>query len=134
MECPSCKQRLWIEFGETYDRSDGVFDNKKQKQQIDEKILRQDRKPFTRLPFANQGHGKPREICFSTMNKKYKTIDDKTDKLQQLKNKRNLRFQQDLCIKYDQIDCMRQSKTFNFEEELFVENVQSISFIKHIAL
>ena len=39
LECPSWKQRNWIEFGKTYHCSNGVFVIKKPKHQLNEKIL-----------------------------------------------------------------------------------------------
>ena len=48
VEFPNCKERNWIEFDEGFFCKDWEFNNIKQKHQIDEKALREDRNFSTR--------------------------------------------------------------------------------------
>ena len=50
--CPSCKRNNWLEFDKGYYCKNCEYIIKKQKHQIDKKILRQDRDFSTRINYA----------------------------------------------------------------------------------
>ena len=52
--CPSCKQKKWLEFDKGYYCRNCEYIIDKQKHQIDKKVLRQDRDYSTRLSYANK--------------------------------------------------------------------------------
>ena len=51
--CPSCKQNFWLEFDKGDSCQNCEYIIKRQKHQVDEKVLRQDRDFSIRLPDAN---------------------------------------------------------------------------------
>ena len=61
----------------------------KQKYQIDEEVLRQDKSFYITLPYANK---KVREICMNMVNNTYNSTEDMNNKLQELKGKTKLEF------------------------------------------
>ena len=72
MECPSCRQRKWIEFDEGFYCESCQRFIIKQKHQTDQKIRRQDKTFSERLPFVNK---KIKGRIFSCDEKKCKTLD-----------------------------------------------------------
>ena len=87
--CPSCKQKNWLEFDKGYYCTNCEYIINKQKHQIDKKVLRQDRDFSTRLNYANK---KIREIWMNMVNTTYNSIEDMRNKLQSLKGKTKLKF------------------------------------------
>ena len=64
----------------------------------------------------------------------YNTLEYLNIRLQILKTKTKLNFYQNICNFYDQMNYMRQSKSFKFEENPFSKGAQSIAFIMGKAL
>ena len=87
--CRSCKRNNWLEFDKGYYCQNCEYIINKQKHQIDNKILRQDRDFSTRLSYANK---KIREIFINMVNTTYNSAEDMINKLQSLKSKTNLNF------------------------------------------
>ena len=52
--CPNCKQNNWLELDKRYFCKNCEYIIKKQKHQIDKKVLRQDGDFSTRLPYASK--------------------------------------------------------------------------------
>ena len=94
------------------------------------KLLGQNKNFSLRLPCANETI---REIHFSMMNTKYKTIEDIRNDLRCIKCGTKLYFNQKLGDDDEPINFMRQSKTLHFEKR-FSKVVQSIAFILNEAL
>ena len=87
--CPSCKQKNWLEFDKGYYCKNWEKIIHKQKHQIDKKVHRQDNYFSTRLPYANK---KIRENWMKTVNTIYNSTQDMIIKLQSLKSKTKLKF------------------------------------------
>ena len=64
------------------------------------------------------------------VNTTYKSIEDMTNKFQSLKGKTKLKFYKNLSNYYDGMN----NRNFEFEEDLFFENVRGISRIYHDVL
>ena len=103
----------------------------KQKHQIHKKKFGQDRYLSTRVPFANK---KVREIFYSLVNGKYETTQDMNNKLQLVKGKTKLKFYQNICKYYDEMNYRGQSNIFQFEGHPFSKNAEGISKIYHEVL
>ena len=73
-----------------------------------------------------------KEIPFSMMNTKNKTIKDMINKLEKLKGKTKLEFQQDFIKYYDAMNYLRTS--LQFEEDPFSINAKDVAFLMHEAL
>ena len=73
VECPSCKQRHWIEFDKGQQGWNCDIIIKKQKHQVDTKAIRENECFSSRLQSANK---KIKKICFSLVKIKYKTTKD----------------------------------------------------------
>ena len=84
--CPSCKQKYWLEFDKGYYCTNCEYIINKQKHQIDKKLLRQDHDFSTRLNSANK---KIREIIINMVNINYNSTEDMIMKLQSVKRKTN---------------------------------------------
>ena len=87
--CPTCKQNNWLEFDTVYYCKNCEYIISIQKNQIDEKILKQERDFSTRLNFANKNI---RDIWMNLINTTSNSTEDMIDKLQRLKGKTNLKF------------------------------------------
>ena len=70
-------------------------------------ILRQNKSFSTRLPFAKE---KIRELKFSMVNKKPKTVEEMLNKSQNLKGKTKIKFHQDFSSCYDEMNEMKNIK------------------------
>ena len=126
--CPSCKQKTWLEFDKGYYCTNCEYIIKKQKHQIDKKVLRQDRDFSTRLIYANK---KIREIYINMVNTTYNSSEDMNNELQSLKGKTKLKFYKNI-NKY-----FTEMKNKNFQthhEDPFSRNAQGISKIYHEVL
>ena len=88
-KCPSCKQKMGLEFDKGYYCTNCEYIINKQKHQIDKQVLRQDRDFSTRLNYANK---KIRDIWMIMVNTNYNSTEDMIEKLQNLKGKTKLRF------------------------------------------
>ena len=125
--CHSCRQNNWLEFDKGwYCRSCENFINK-QKHQIDKKVRIQDKYFSTRLSYANK---KIRDIWLNMVNTTYKSTEDKINKLQELKEKTNLKFYKDISNQHDNMKI----SNFRYEEKTFTKNVPGISKISHEVL
>ena len=81
------------------------------KNQIDEKVLRQNRDFSTRLIYANE---KMREIWMNMVNTNYNSTEDMINNLQQLKGKTNLKFYKNISNYYDNVN-------IRFDEDPFAK-------------
>ena len=120
LNCPSCKQILWLDIDKGYYCKNCEYIIYKQKQQIDKKVLRQDRDFSTRLNYANK---KIREIWTNGVNTKNNTTEDMIDKLQSLKGKTKLKFFKNISNYYDEMKCIN----FQTQENPFSKNAEGIS-------
>ena len=84
--CPSCKRNNWLEFDKGYYCRNCEFFINKQKRQIDEKVLRQERGLSNRLSYANK---KIREIWMNMVNTTYNPTEDMINKVKKKKVKQN---------------------------------------------
>ena len=75
-----------------------------------------------------------KEVPFSIMNTKNKTIKDMINKLEKLKGKTKLEFHQDFIKYYDAMNYLRTSGNLHFEEDPFSINAKNVAFIMHEAL
>ena len=82
--CPTFKQKKWIEFNEGYSCKNCEYVINKQKQKVDTKVLGQDQNFSTRLNYANKNS---REIWMKMVNTTYNSTEDMNNKIQQLKGK-----------------------------------------------
>ena len=126
--CPSCKRNNWLEFDKSYYCQNCEHIINKQKHQIDKKVRRPDHYISTRLPYADK---RMREIHYSMGNTTYDSTEDMINKLKQLKGKTKLNFLKKISNYYDEMNNRRQSDNFQFEEDPFVKNAQSVSKIFH---
>ena len=110
--CPSCKQNKWLEFDKGYYCRNCENISKKQKHQIDKKVLRQDRYFSTRLNYANK---KIRESWMKMSNTINNSPEDMIIKKQSLKGKSNWSFYKNLSKYYDELNI----RNFTFEEDPF---------------
>ena len=124
--CPFCKRNNWLEFDKGYCKNCEYIINK-QKHQIDNKVLRQERDFSTRLPHAIK---KIREIFINMVNTKYSTTEDMIDKLQELKGKTKLKFYKSKSNYYTEM----KHKKFKTQEDPFDKNAQGISKVYHEVL
>ena len=131
IECPSCKQRSWIEFDKSYFCQNSEFIVNKQKHKRDEKVLRQDKKLSTKLRYAFE---KIRETYFSMMIIEINRTENMIDKVQRSKGKTKLRFHQGISDYYDEMNYRKQSGFFQFEEDPSAINAQGIDNLIHEAL
>ena len=122
--CPSCKLNNWLEFDTGYYCKNCEYIINKQKHQIDEKVLRQDRNFSTRLNYANK---KIREIWMNMVNTTYNSTQDMINKIQQLKGNTKLKFFRNVSNSYDNMN-------IKFDEDPFAKNAQGISKIYHEVL
>ena len=83
--CPTCRQKNWLEIDKCYYCKSCENINNKQKHQTDEKVLRQDRDFSTRLNYANR---KIRKICLNMVNTTDNSTEDIISKLQKLNGKK----------------------------------------------
>ena len=123
----SCKQSNWLEFDKGYYCTNCEYIIDKQKHQIDNKVLRQDRDFSTRLNYANK---KIREIYIYLVNTTYNSTEEMIIKLQQLKGKSKLKFYKNLHNYYTEM----KNKNFQTQEDPFAKNAQGISKIYHEVL
>ena len=77
--CPSCKQKNWLEFDKEYNCRNCDYIINKQRHQIDKKVLRQNHDFSTRLNYANN---KIREKWMNMINTTYNSTEDMIDNLQ----------------------------------------------------
>ena len=126
-KCPSCKQNIWLEFAKSYYCRNCEYIINKQKHQIDNKVLRQDRDFSNRLPYANK---KKREIWMNMVNTIYNSTQDKIDKLQSLKGKTKLKIYKNFSKYYIEM----KNKNFQTQEDPFSKNAQGFSEIYHEVL
>ena len=122
--CPSCKQNNWLEFDKGYYCKNCEYIKSKQKHQIDEKILRQDRDFSTRLNYANK---KIKEIWMNMVNTTYNSTEDLINKLQQLNGKTKLKFFKIISNYYIEM----KNKNFQTHQDPFSRNAQGFSKIYH---
>ena len=87
--CPTCSRTKYLQFHKGYYCRNCEYINNKQKQQVDNKVLRQEIDFSTRLNYANK---KMREIWMNTVNTTYNSTEDMMNKLQDLKRKTKLNF------------------------------------------
>ena len=123
--CPSCKQKNWLEFDKGYYCKNCEYIINKH--QIDKNVLRQDRDFSSRLNYANK---KIRDIWMNMVNTIYNTTEDMIDKLQQLKGKTKLKFYKNISNYYIEM----KTKNFQTQEDPFAKNAQGISKIYHEVL
>ena len=83
--CSTCKQNNWLEIDKGHYCRNCEYIIKKQKHQIDKKVLRQGRDFSTRLNYSDK---KIREIEMITITSKYNSTEDIIDKLQQSNGKK----------------------------------------------
>ena len=95
--CPSCKQNTWLEFDKGFYCTNCEYIINKQKHQIDENVLRQDRDFSSRINYANK---KIREIYINMVNTTYNSSEDMINKLQELKGKTKLKFHKNISNYY----------------------------------
>ena len=126
--CPSCKQKTWLEFEKGYYCTNCEYIINKQKHQINKNILRQDRDFSTRLNYANK---KVREIYINMVNTTYNSTEDMINKLQSLKGKTKLKFYKMISNYYIEM----KNKNFQTQDpDPFSKNAQGISKIYHEVL
>ena len=125
--CPSCKQNIWSEFDKGFCCKNCENIINKQKNQIDKKVLRQDRDFATRLNYANK---KIREIFNNMVNTIYKSTEDMIDKLQNLKGKTKLKFYKNKSNYYIEM----RNKHFQTQQDPFAKNAQGFSKFYHEVL
>ena len=77
---------------------------------------------------------KIKEIYYSMKNKKYSTIEDMIVKVQILKGETKLNFHQVFSSYYDEMNYLRQSGKFHFEDDPNSKSVESIAMIMQEAL
>ena len=65
------------------------------------------------------------------VNTKYKTTEGLIIKLQNSNRETKVKFRQNKSDNFDQMNFMRQSITFRFEEDIFSKFAPGIAFIKH---
>ena len=68
---------------------------------------------------------------FSRIKVKYKTVKDMINKLRSSNGKTKLEFQQKRGVYFHEMNYMRQSNTFTFEEDHFAKNGESRGMIRH---
>ena len=125
--CPKCKRNNRLEFDKGYYCTNCEHIINKQKHQIDNQVLRQDRDFYTRLNYANK---KIREIYINMVNTYYTTTEDMINILQLLKGKTKLKFHKNLSNYYTEM----KNKNFQTQEDPFARNAQGISKIYHEVL
>ena len=126
--CPSCKQKTWIEFDKGYYCTNCEYIINKQKHEIDKKIRRQDHDFSTRLNYANK---KIIEIYINMVNTTYNSSEEMINKLQELKVKTKLKFYKNISNYYIEM------KNKNFQtnnQDPFAKNARGISKIYHEVL
>ena len=84
--CLNCKQNNWLEFDKGCYCTICEYNINKQKHQIDNENLRQDRDFSTRLNYANK---EIREIWMKMINITYNSTEDMINKLQEVEGKTN---------------------------------------------
>ena len=82
--CPTCKQRNWLEFDKVYYCTNCEDIINKQRHQIDKEVRRQSHDFSTRLNYAIK---KIKEIWMNMVNTAYNSSEDMINKLQELKGK-----------------------------------------------
>ena len=119
--CPTCKQKNWLEFDKGYycKNCENIFN--REKHQIDIKVLRENHNFSTRLYYANK---KIREISLNMVYTTYKSTAGMINNLQDLKGKTKLKFYK-INSKYYDIMSIR------MDEDPFAKNAQGISKIYH---
>ena len=122
--CPTCKRNNWLEFDKGYYCRNCKFIINKQKHQIDEKVLRQERDFSTGL---NYGNKKIREIWMKIVNTTYNSTEDMINKLQELERKTKMKFYKIISIYYNIM-------IIRFDEDTFAKNAQGNSKIYHQVL
>ena len=125
--CPSCKQRTWLEFDKGCYCTNCEYITNKQKHQIDKKVLRQDHDFSTRLNYANE---KIREIYVNMFNTNYNSTEDMNNKLQELKRKTKVKFYKNISNYYTEM----KNKNFQTQQDLFAKNAEGISKVYHEVL
>ena len=126
--CPSCKQKTWLEFDKGYYCTNCEYIINKQKHQTDKNVLRQGHDFSTRLNYANK---KVREIWMNMVNTNYNSTEDMINKLQSLKGKTKLKFYKNISNYYTEM------KNKNFQtnnQDPFSKNAQGISRVYHEVL
>ena len=126
-KCPTCKQKIWLEFDKSYYCTNFEYIINKQKHQIDKKVLRQDHDFSTRLNYANK---KISEIWMNVVITTYNSIEDMINKLQQLKGKSKLKFYNNISNYYTEM----KNKNFQTQEDPSSKNVPGVSKIYHEVL
>ena len=121
--CPSCKQKTWLEFDKGYYCTNCEYIINKQKHQIDKKVLRQDRDFSTRLNYANK---KIREIYINMVNTTYNSSEDMIIKIQSLKGKTKLKFYKNITNYYTEM----KNKIFQTQHDPFSEMLKVL--VKYI--
>ena len=129
--CPRCKRKTWSHFDESYYFKNCEYFINKQKHRTDKKILRQNQYFSTSLQYANE---KIREIFFSMVNTTFNSTEGMLKKVQLLKSKTKLKFYKNVSDYYDELNVRSRSGNFQFAEDHFNKNVQSIGKIRHEVL
>ena len=73
-------------------------------------------------------------MYLSMKNTIYKTIEDKNNKLKSLNGRTKFEFYKNINEHFDQMIYMRQSNSFEFEEDTFSKVAPGITMIMHEAL
>ena len=127
LDCPSFKQKIWLEFDKGYYCQNCEYIFNKQNHQIDEKVRRQDHCFSTRFPYANK---KIREIWMNMVNTTYITTEDMIKRLQSSKGKTKFKLYRNISIYYDEMNI----RNFKFEKDAFSKNARGSSTIYHEVL
>ena len=77
---------------------------------------------------------KTRERLFPILKLNFETISDMINKMQSIKDKTELKYWQKICDCFDQVKDITQSGHFQFGEDPFSKNVQSLAFLLNEAL
>ena len=125
--CPTFKQKNWLEFDKSFYCTNCEYIINKQKHQIDKKIRRQDPDFSSRSNYANK---KILEIYINMVNTTYNSTEDMINKLQELKGKTKLKFYKNISNYY--IEMKNNFQTNN--QDPFAKNAQGISKIYHEVL
>ena len=96
--CPSCKQKNWLEFDKGYYCRNCEYIINKQKHQIDKKVRRRNHYFSIWLNYDNKNI---REVWMNMVNTTYNSSEDMNNELQELKGERNLKFYKNSCRVYD---------------------------------
>ena len=122
-KCPSSKQNIWLGFDKGYYCRNCEYVIKKEKHQIDKKVLGQDRDFSNRINYA---YKKIREIRMNLINTTKKT-EDMIKNLQSFKSKTKITFYKRVSNFYDNMN-------IGMDKDPFAKNAQGISKTYHEVL